>query len=79
VMIVEYTHGEYCNVRLVLGICNSPIGIATREHTLRYAGHRHPGANVFRRLEKRLRDTGIITLTAYVNACRPWTVMSPAN
>jgi hypothetical protein len=29
---------EYCNVLLILGICNSRVGTATQEHMLRYPG-----------------------------------------
>lgn len=32
-----------------------------------------------RRLEQRLRETGIVTLTAFVNAGRLQTVRTPAN
>jgi hypothetical protein len=68
-MIMTYTHDEYCDMLLTLGTCSSLAGTAARECALRYAGRRLPDANVFRRLEKRLRETEIITLTAYVNAC----------
>jgi hypothetical protein len=55
---------------LTLGACNSRAGTAAREYALRYSGGRHPDANVFRRLEQRLRETGSVTPTALVNAGR---------
>jgi hypothetical protein len=64
---------------LTLGVCNSRAGTAAREYVLRYPGRRHPDANVFRRLEQRLRETGSVTPTATVNAGRPRTVPTPAN
>jgi hypothetical protein len=64
---------------LTLGACNSRAGTAARECALRYPGRRHPDANVFRRLEQRLRETGRVTSTAHVNADRPRTVRTPAN
>jgi hypothetical protein len=64
---------------LTLGACNSRAGTAAREYALRYPGQRHPDANVFRRLEQRLRVTGSVTPTALVNAGRPRTVRTPAN
>jgi hypothetical protein len=64
---------------LTFGVCNSRAGTASREYALRYPGRRHPDANVFRRLEQRLRETGSVTPTALVNAGRPWAVRTPAN
>jgi hypothetical protein len=56
------------------GTCNSRVGTAAREHALG-----HPDADVFRRLEQRLRETGIVTRTTHVNAGRPRTARTPAN
>jgi hypothetical protein len=67
-MIMEYTHDEYCDMLLTLGACNSRAGTAAREYAVRYPGRRHPDANVFRRLEQRLHETGRVTPTALVNA-----------
>jgi hypothetical protein len=78
-MITEYTHDEYCDMLLTLGACNSRAGTAAREYALRYPGRRHPDANVFRRLEQCLRETGSVTSTALVNVGRPRTVRPPAN
>jgi hypothetical protein len=64
---------------LSLGACNSRAGTAARKYALRYPGRRHPDANVFRRLEQCLRETGSVTPTALVNAGRPRTVRTPAN
>jgi hypothetical protein len=47
--------------------------------SIRYLGRRHPDADVFRLLERRLRETGSVTATALVNAGRPRTVRTPAN
>jgi hypothetical protein len=77
-MIMEYTHDEYCDMLLTLGACNSRAGTAVREYALRYPGRRHPDANVFRRLEQRLRETGSVKPTALVKAGRPRSVRTPA-
>jgi hypothetical protein len=78
-VIMEYTHDEYCDMLLTLGACNSRAGTAAREYAIRYPGRRHPDANVFRRLEQRLSETGIVTPTALVNAGRSRNVRTPAN
>jgi hypothetical protein len=57
-----------------VGAINSQAGTAAWEYALRYPGRRHPDANVFRRFEQRLRETGSVTPTALVNAGRPRTV-----
>jgi hypothetical protein len=54
-MTMEYTRDEYCDMLLTLGTCNSRAGTAAREYTLCYPGRRRPDANMFRRLEQRLR------------------------
>jgi hypothetical protein len=65
---------------LNLGACNSRAGTAAREYALCYPGRRHPDADVFRRLEQRLYETGSVTpTTALVNAGSPRTVRTPAN
>jgi hypothetical protein len=76
---MEYTRDEYCDMLLTLSACNSRAGTAAREYALRYPGRHHPDANVFRRLEQRLRETGSVTPVALVNAGRPRTVRTPAN
>jgi hypothetical protein len=78
-MIMEYTHDEYCDMLLTLGARNSRAGTAAREYKLCYPGRRHSNANMFRRLEQRLRETGSVTPTALANAGRPRTVRTPAN
>jgi hypothetical protein len=78
-MIIEYTHDEYRDMLLTLGACNSRAGTAAREYALRYPGRRHLDANVFRRLEQRLHETGSVKPTALMNAGRPRTVRTPAN
>jgi alpha-D-ribose 1-methylphosphonate 5-triphosphate diphosphatase PhnM len=64
---------------LTLGACNSRAGTAAREYALRYLDRRHPDANVFRRLEQRLRETGSVAPAALVNACRSRTVRTPTS
>jgi hypothetical protein len=44
---------------------------------LRYPGRRHPDADMFRRLEQRLRETGSVTRSAHVNAGRSRSVRTP--
>jgi hypothetical protein len=46
-------------------------GAAIYVNTHCYLGRRHPDANIFRRLEQRLRETGNITPTALVSGKRP--------
>jgi hypothetical protein len=67
---------EHGNMHLT---CNSRAGTAARECAPRYARPRYPDANVFLRLEQRLRETGSVTPTTHVNAGRPRTVRTPAN
>jgi hypothetical protein len=64
---------------LTFGALSSGSGTATREHALRYPDPRHPNANVFRRLERRLGETENVKPMAHVNAGRPWTLRTPAN
>lgn len=45
-MIVQYTHDEYCDMLLTLGISNSRPGTATREYAQFFPGRRHPDADV---------------------------------
>jgi hypothetical protein len=64
---------------LTPGACNTGDGTAAREHLLCHLGRRHPDANVFRRLEQRLRQTEGVTRMKLVNAGRPRYVWSPAR
>lgn len=57
---------------------NSAAGTAAR-NALSYPGRRHPDANLFRRLEQRLRETESVAPTAHATAGRPWPVRTPAN
>jgi hypothetical protein len=50
-----------------------------REFTLHYSGRRHADANVIRRFESLLRQTGIVIPTALANAGYPWILRTPAN
>jgi hypothetical protein len=63
---------------LTLGACNSQL-VLPHGKALRCPGRRHPNANVFRPLVRRLRETGSVTPTAHVNAGRPRTVRTPAK
>jgi hypothetical protein len=59
---------------LTLSTCNSRAGVAEREYPLR-----HQNANVFRRLEQRLCETGSVTRKGRLNAGRPWILRTPTN
>lgn len=61
---MQDTHGEYCNLLLTLGTCNSPVGTVAH----------HPDVNRFPRLGQRLRETGTVTLMVHVTAGRPRSV-----
>jgi hypothetical protein len=66
---------------LTFAACNNRPVTAAREYALQYPGQ-HPDANVFQRLEQRLREvheTGSIPPTINVNAGRPRTVRTSAN
>jgi hypothetical protein len=51
----------------------------SREYALRYPGRRNLHANVFRRLEQRLCETGSVGPTAHVTSGRCRIVRTPAN
>jgi len=57
---MNYTSGEYCDILLILGQCNNQAGAAARRYVEYYPHRRHPNANVIRRAEIRLRETGTI-------------------
>lgn len=50
-----------------------------RDFALPCPDRRHPDANVFRRLQQRLRETGSVTPMVFVNSDCPRTVRTPAN
>jgi hypothetical protein len=54
-------------------------GTAAWENTLRNLGRRHPDANVFQRLEQRLRQTASAKPALIVNTSRSGTLRTPAN
>jgi hypothetical protein len=70
---MEYTRNEYCYMHLILSACDSQTGIASWECAQHYHGC-HPDANVFRRLEQCLQETGSRTPPAHINAGHPWSV-----
>jgi hypothetical protein len=78
-MIMECTHGKYCDMLLTLSTSDSRAGTAAMECALCYPGQRHPDASVFRQLEYCLCETGSVTPMAHVNAGRLQTVRTPAN
>jgi len=56
--MMNYTSGEYCDMLLILGECNNHATAAARRYADYYPHRRHPDANVIRRAEIRLRETG---------------------
>lgn len=56
---------------LTLGTCISRPDTAAGEYSLRYPGRRRPDTSMYRRLKKRIRQTGSLTPTAHVNAFLP--------
>ena len=52
---------------------------SARKFALRSSRRRHPDANIFRRLQQRLRETWIVTPTAVVNVGRTRAARSAAN
>jgi len=59
---MNYTSGEYCDMLLILGQCNNQPGAAARRYAEYYPHRRHSNANVIRRAEIRLRETGSTTI-----------------
>ena len=62
-----------------IGIHTGRILPHAQEFTLHYSVRRHADANVFRRFEKLLRQTGIVIPTALVNAGHPRILETPAK
>jgi hypothetical protein len=54
-------------------VCNSQVGTAASEYALNYLGRRYTHANVFMRLEQRLREKGSLTPTALLTTGHPRT------
>jgi hypothetical protein len=54
-------------------------GTTAQEYALHCPALRHPDANVFRRLQQSLRETGSVTRKARVNAGRPPIGRTPSN
>ena len=74
---MEYSFNEYSDMLLCLGAMENVAAEAAREYARRYPARRHPNANVIRRLETRLRETGQL-LPVHVNQGRPRTVRTAA-
>jgi len=55
------------------------MSILVEVEWLRFPGQYHPEVNVFRGLQQRLRETGIVTATAFRNEGRPRTPITPTN
>lgn len=74
---MEYTFNEYSDMLLCLGAMDGVAAAAAREYAARYPGRRHPDANVIRRVEARLRETGQL-MPVVANRGRQRTVRTPA-
>jgi len=48
-----------------------------QDFTLRHSSRRHSDADVFRRLQRRLRQTWCITPTAHLHSSHPRTIQTP--
>ncbi|KAJ8878695.1 hypothetical protein PR048_019280 [Dryococelus australis] len=57
---MEYTIEEYCDMYRTFCECRGNANVAARLYRERYRGHRHPIANVIRRLDQRARESGQI-------------------
>lgn len=85
VLHIRYTYSRHTVQRWALfrhngfGIHTERILKNVRECTQHYSGRRHADANVFRRFENLLHQTGIVIPTALVNAGHPWILRIPAN
>jgi len=55
--MMNYISGEYCDMLLILGECNHATA-AARWYAEYYPHRRYPDANIIRRAEIRLRETG---------------------
>jgi hypothetical protein len=64
---------------LTLDACNSSAGTDIRVFALHYSGPCHPDTDVFRRLQQRLCETGIVAATELANARRPRAVRTLGN
>ena len=56
-----------CNVLLTIGASNNRAATVAPKHALRYSTQRHRDADIFRRLQQRLRETGSVISTALAN------------
>ena len=61
-----YSVREYCDMYFIFGQCNGNALQTAREYASRYPSRRHPNANVIRRLDDRLRNTGSVLPTNHL-------------
>lgn len=78
-MSVEYTHDEYCIIRLTLTAGTSRTVAAAPAYSLRYSYRRPPDADVFVQLERHVREIGSVTLTELENTRRTRILVTPDN
>jgi hypothetical protein len=62
---------------LILGACGNWAYAATRAYAQRYPECCHPDSNVFRQLDKRMRETGNVLPTPSLDRGRPRTCWTP--
>lgn len=55
---MDFTFNEYADMYMVYGFCEGNCNMSEREYRARFPNRRHPTANVFRRLNERVRETG---------------------
>jgi hypothetical protein len=63
---------------LILGACGNRAYAAARAYAEKYPARCHPDSNVFRWLDKRMRETGIILQTPPLDRGRLRTRQTPA-
>jgi hypothetical protein len=66
-------------MRFALEACNIRAGTDAREPGLHYSGRRQSDSNVFRRLKRRLLETGRVIPTVFENAGHSRSVRTPAR
>ena len=53
-----FSHGKYCDMHFVHGICDVNVRAAVEEYQRRFRDRRIPSRSVFTRIHQSLRDTG---------------------
>lgn len=67
---MDFTFNEYADMYMAYGFCNGNAAMAKEEYRVRFPNRRHPSANVFRRLDQRVRESGSFA-PRKINAGRP--------